>query len=84
MKAQYDIQPTSRFDLLISELCEEIDYWKGRAKDAEERADNVQRQYSETLTRDIKHGEKMMGMLLMATINGNLRPSSEIEQSTVG
>ena len=64
-----------RIDMLVSDLCEEVDYWKNLFVEERARADRLQRELNDTNTRAIRHGETMMGHLLVAALNGNLTPT---------
>lgn len=61
----------NRYDILVSELCEEIDILKNRLIDVEERAKQYQDKYVALLNDSISHGQIMMNM----TISELLKPS---------
>lgn len=65
-------------DIKFSELCEEIDYWKERAKYAEESAEDWKNQYTTLLNESLATAQKGVANALMFALhatddeNGNL------------
>jgi len=59
-------------DIKISELCDEIDYWKERCFDAREELENIKAKYHKQTINSIKHNEHMMGNFLKLALTSDL------------
>ena len=56
------------FDRTVFQLCEEIDWLQGQLAASQKKTREYEKLYLDLLERDIKHGEHMMGQLLLATL----------------
>lgn len=52
------------FDLLVSDLCEEIDFLRHELKRAKDEADDYRNKYNDILSSSITHSNKMMVNML--------------------
>jgi hypothetical protein len=68
----------SRGDILISELCDEIDELRDALIEARNDAKYWRTKHAETVESDIKNGEKMIGQMLMLVLTKDIIPKSNM------
>ena len=64
----------NKFDILVRELCDEIDSLRDRLEDSQGREKHWRHQYNELLNDGIKHGEAIMANTVLALIKQNGDP----------
>ena len=58
----------NKFDMLVRELCDEIDSLRDRLEDSQGREKHWRHQYNELLNGSIKHNHEIMAHTLQALI----------------
>jgi len=59
-----------RHDLLVSDLCREIDWLREQLTEAEAERDEYRRKYNDSLNSSIRHSHAMIGSILQVTLGG--------------
>lgn len=58
-----------RVDLLVSDLCEEIDSLREECERLAKERDHYQSEFHKAVNSSIRHGDKMMGIVLKAMLD---------------
>jgi len=58
-----------KYDILVSDLCDEIDILTARLEKAKEEAEYWKNQYNDVMNSSIKHNNEMIGNTLMILLD---------------
>lgn len=63
-----------RLDLLVSDLCEEVDFWKDRAESLEKELEIWKEKHRKSVSDSIHHSHEMMAGVVKLVLTKDMTP----------
>ena len=66
-----------REEILVMDLCHEIDYWKNQARVWKKKYDELNDEHNQMVKESIAHGSAMMGNFMMLALHSDEKTMTE-------